>query len=104
MIGLSPTIWLALGLLAVAGVAGGALNALLSAVLVTRPPEHMRGRVLASITGISRGFSVVAMVLGGMAGQYLGARTTFVLCGVLSVAVSGLVLRARRAVVEPAEV
>jgi hypothetical protein len=41
------------------------------------------------------------MVLGGVGGQYLGARMTFVLCGVVSVAVSGLVLRARRAVVEP---
>lgn len=75
--------------------------ALLSTVLVTRPPEQTRGRVLAAITGISRGFSVVAMVLGGVAGQYLGARTTFVVCGVLSVAVSGVVLRSRRAVDEP---
>jgi MFS family permease len=98
--GVSPSIWLVVGVLVVAGVAGGALNALIGAMLVTRPPEHMRGRVLAAVSGISRGFSVVAMVLGGVSGQYLGARMTFVLCGVVSVAVSGLVLRARRVVVE----
>lgn len=77
--GVSPSIWLVVGVLVVAGVAGGALNALIGVMLVTRPPEHLRGRVLAAVSGISRGFSVVAMVLGGVAGQYLGARMTFVL-------------------------
>ncbi len=67
---------------------------------LTRPPEHLRGRVLAAITGTSRGFSVIAMVLGGMAGQYVGARTTFVVCGLVSVAVSVVVLRGRTAVGE----
>ncbi|MDQ3308198.1 MAG: MFS transporter, partial [Actinomycetota bacterium] len=57
--GASPSIWLVVGVLVVAGVAGGALNALMGAMLVTRPPEHMRGRVLAAVSGISRGFSVV---------------------------------------------
>ncbi|MGI8888674.1 MAG: MFS transporter [Nocardioidaceae bacterium] len=99
-VGLSPTIWVAIGMMTVAGVAGGALNALLSTLLLTRPPEHLRGRVLAAITRTPRWFSVIAMVLGGMAGQYVGARTTFVVCGLVSVAVSVVVLRGRTAVGE----
>jgi predicted MFS family arabinose efflux permease len=58
----------------------------------------MRGRVLALVMGGSRGFSVLAMVLGGLGGQLLGARGTFVACGVLSLGVALVVLRSRRGV------
>jgi hypothetical protein len=37
------------------------------------------------------------MVLGGVLGQLLGARTTFVICGALSGLVALMVLRARDA-------
>jgi MFS family permease len=96
-IGVSPTVWIVLPLFVVVGVAGGALNALLATVLVTRTPDHVRGQVLAALSGTSRGFSVLAMVLGGLSGQLLGARPTFVICGALSVFVSLIVLRTRRA-------
>lgn len=101
-IGVSPTIWVALPLFAGAGVAAGALSALISTMIVTRPPEHVRGRVLATLNGTARGLSVVAMVLGGMAGQLLGARATFVACGALGVVTAFIVLRSRRGLVESA--
>ncbi len=102
VIGVSPTIWLVLPLFAVTGVAAGALNALVSTMIVTRPPEHLRGRVLATLNGTARGFSVLAMVLGGVAGQFLGARTTFVVCGVLGVLTAVVLFRSRRGLAVPA--
>lgn len=102
VIGVSPTIWLVLPLFVVTGVAAGALNALVSTMIVTRPPEHLRGRVLATLNGTARGFSVLAMVLGGVAGQFLGARTTFVVCGVLGVLTAVVLFRSRRGLAVPA--
>jgi hypothetical protein len=43
----------------------------------------------------------VALVGGGIAGQLLGARTTFVICGALSALVSLIVARARRSARSP---
>ena len=100
-IGMSPSVWATLPMFAGAGVAGGALNALISTLIVTRTPEHLRGRVLATLSGWARGCSVLAMVLGGLAGQLLGARMTYVVCGLLSVVVAGLVFRARRGAAVP---
>ncbi len=99
-IGLSPSVWLVIPLTTVCGVAGGALNALIFTLVVTRSPEHMRGRVLATLNGTARGFSVLAMVLGGLSGQWLGARATFVVCGVLALLVAGLVVRSKAGLAE----
>jgi hypothetical protein len=52
--------------------------------------------VFALVIGGSRGFSVAAMVLGGLSGQLIGARGTFVACGLLALSVVVLVLRSRR--------
>ena len=97
MIGLSPTLWPMYPLYALAGVGGGALNGCLSTLVVTRSSEQQRGRVIAVLVGATRGCSAVAMVLGGVLGQLLGARTTFVICGALSGLVALMVLRARGA-------
>jgi MFS family permease len=90
-IGLAPGVWLAVPLFVVCGTAGGALNSMLGALTLRRSPESMRGRVSALITGAARGCSVLAMVLGGIAGQFLGARTTFVVGGGLAVLVAFMV-------------
>jgi MFS family permease len=100
-IGLSVTVWMTLPMFVVCGTCGGALNALINTIVVTRPPEHLRGRVLSTLNGTARGFSVLAMVLGGLTGQLVGARSTFVICGLLSVAAAGLVFRCRRGVEAP---
>jgi MFS family permease len=95
-IGLSPSVWVALPMFVGVGVAGGALNALIGTVMITRAAERVRGQVLATLNGTTRGFSVLALVLGGLAGQLVGPRGTFVICGALSVVVALIVLRTRR--------
>jgi MFS family permease len=101
-IGLSPDVWLVLALFALCGLAGGVINALIGTLVITRSPEHVRGRVLATVTGTVRGFSVLAMVLGGLGGQFIGARLTFVVCGVLGMLAAVVVLRSRRGLVAAA--
>jgi hypothetical protein len=39
------------------------------------------------------------MVLGGLGGQFIGARLTFVVCGVLGMLAAVVVLRSRRGLV-----
>jgi MFS family permease len=94
LIGLSPTLWPIYPLYATAGLGAGALNGCLSTLVVTRSAEAVRGRVIAVLVGATRGCSAVGMVLGGVLGELLGARTTFVICGALSGLVALLVLRA----------
>jgi MFS family permease len=96
-IGLSPTLWIVYPLYAIAGVGGGAINGYLSTLVLTRSAERERGRVMAVLVGGTHGCSVLSMVLGGLVGQLLGARTTFVICGALSGLVALIVLRARGA-------
>jgi MFS family permease len=97
LIGVSPSLWLVYPLYAVAGVGGGALNGYLMTLVIARSSEAVRGRVIAVLVGATRGCSALAMVLGGVLGQLLGARTTFVICGALSGLVALMVLRARDA-------
>ncbi|WP_350280641.1 MFS transporter [Kribbella sp. HUAS MG21] len=66
----------------VIGVGSGMLNAATSALVVTRSAEAVRGRVIAALNGTARSFSLLAMLLGGLAGALLGPRGTFVSCGV----------------------
>jgi predicted MFS family arabinose efflux permease len=93
--GLSPSVWLLYPLYAGGGVAGGVINGAVMTLVITRVADDVRGRVVSVLTGATRGCSVLAMVMGGALGQSLGARTTFVICGALSVAAALLVLRTR---------
>ncbi|MGW6198580.1 MFS transporter [Kribbella sp. NPDC055110] len=77
------------------GVASGLLNAAISALVVTRSAEHVRGRVIAALNGTIRSFSILALLLGGAAGALLGARGMFVTCGVacaVAAAVAGVLV------------
>lgn len=94
--GLAPRFWVVPGLFLLAGVGNGLINTLNYTILMGRAPESARGRVLATVMGLSRGCSVLALVLGGLGGQFLGPRATFVVGGALAVAVAPLVLRAVR--------
>jgi MFS family permease len=95
-VGLAPVVWVTLPLFVICGVCVGTLNTHIPALTVRRTPERIRGRVLALMMGGSRGFSVVAMVLGGLGGQFMGARATYVACGLLCLGVALVVLRSRR--------
>ena len=92
--GLAPSLWVFAAAWLVLGVANGFLNTDVSTLVLSRTPEPVRGRVLASVNALARGSALGAMVLGGAAGSWLGPRTTFVAAGVLSMAV-GLALLAR---------
>jgi predicted MFS family arabinose efflux permease len=67
------------------------LNAATSTLVVTRSAEEVRGRVIATMTGVTRAFSLLALLLGGLAGAGLGPRATFVLGG-LACVLTGLVI------------
>jgi MFS family permease len=79
------------------GVGSGLLNAATSALVVMRSAESVRGRVIAALNGTIRSFSILAMLLGGLAGALLGPRGTFVTggvaCTVAALVVGALVLR-----------
>jgi MFS family permease len=82
------------------GIASGLLNAAVSMLMVTRSAEHVRGRVIAALSGTVRSFSLLALLLGGAAGTLLGARGTFVgfgcLAALAAAVTSVLVLRTLR--------
>jgi MFS family permease len=95
--GVAPTLWIFGAAWAILGIGNGIVNADVSTLLLTRTPEHARGRAIASVNGMARGSSLGAMALGGLAGALLGARPTFVVAGALAAAVSTAVLvRIRR--------
>ncbi|HEX2704580.1 MAG TPA: MFS transporter [Candidatus Lustribacter sp.] len=87
--------------LAVVGVAGGGLNALCLTLVVTRTPDAFRGRVLATVTGGARAASLLALVIGGLLGQSLGPRHTYVALGVLTLAAAPMALLGLRGLREP---
>jgi MFS family permease len=64
------------------GVGSGMLNAATGSLIVTRAAEAVRGRVIAALNGTVRSFSILALLLGGVAGALLGPRGTFVSCGI----------------------
>jgi MFS family permease len=94
LIGISPTVWLVGGLLTVGGVCIGAFETWIGTVVLTRPPDHIRGRVEATINGTMRGFTILAMALGGVLGATIGPRATYVACGGLVALVAPILLNA----------
>ena len=95
--GLAPTLWAFAGAWAFLGISNGFANVDASTLLLGRTPEFCRGRVLATVNAMVRGSSLVAMVLGGLAGSLLGPRETFVLAGgAMTVVAVALLLRLTR--------
>jgi MFS family permease len=92
--GLAPAIWAFAAAWAFLGVSNGVANVDASTLMLGRTPDFCRGRVIATVNAMVRGSSLVAMVIGGVAGTLLGPRTTFVVAGGL-MAVVALVLLLR---------
>jgi MFS family permease len=92
--GLAPTVWMFAAAWAFLGVSNGYANVDATTLLLGRTPGFCRGRVLATVNAMVRGSSLVAMVLGGVAGTLLGPRETFVAAGAL-MAVAALAMLAR---------
>ncbi len=66
---------------AVLGLANAVSNAGLFAVFVRGIAAEARGRALALLGGLARATSLLALVLGGLAGATLGPRLSFVVAG-----------------------
>lgn len=81
MAGLVPSVAWLLAVYALLGVSNGGLNTSMSTLVLTRTADAVRGQVLAALNGLSRGFSLAALALGGWAGSVLGPRGTFVASG-----------------------
>ncbi len=93
--GLVPGVGWLFPLFFAAGVGNGFLNGLGFALVVGRTPDAGRGRVLATVMGLTRAGSVVSLLVAGLAGGLVGPRPVFVVGGLLAAATAGLVLRAR---------
>jgi MFS family permease len=90
--GLAPAIWVFAAAWAFLGVSNGYANVDGTTLVLGRTPDFCRGRVLATVNAMIRGSSLVAMVLGGLAGTLLGPRTTFVVAGALMTVVAVVLL------------
>jgi MFS family permease len=97
----SPSAWIVAALLAAAGLLMSAFSALVVAVILVRPPDAMRGRVMATVNGTLRGFGIIALVIGGLLVQFVGARIAFAVVGVLVAAAALLIRRVINAVPAP---
>jgi MFS family permease len=104
--GVAPAYWCYLVFGAVLGGTNSLCNGSLGALMMTRTTDADRGKVGSAMNGISRFFSITALMLGGLVGSLVGPRTTFVIGGVagmLVIAAAAVWLR-RRAVRDPAPV
>ena len=88
-VGLSPTFVLALGAVAVAGVANGVDNVATDTVLQERVPDAFLGRVFAARFMTFSAGEAMAYPLGGLLVDTAGPRPTYLLAGAAT-AVAGL--------------
>lgn len=79
--GLAPAFWFYLLCGAVLGGTNSLCNGSLGALMMTRTVDADRGKVGSAMNGVSRFFSITALVLGGVVGTMVGPRTAFVLGG-----------------------
>jgi len=92
--GLAPAIWIFAIAWAVLGVGNGVINADVSTLMLNRTPDAFRGRILARVGAMVSSAEVCALAIGGAVGSLLGARTTFVVSGLLmAVVAAGLFVR-----------
>jgi predicted MFS family arabinose efflux permease len=97
--GLAPALWAyavsAFGI----GLALGVVNASIFALLLREIAESDRGKVLALVNGLSRTATIGALALGGVLGTQVGARTAYIVCGVVGLLIAGTAaLRVRSAI------
>ena len=90
--GFSPTFVLALGAIAVAGVANGMDNVATDTVLQERVPDAFLGRVFAARFMTFSAGEAVAYPIGGLIVDAAGPRSAYLLAGVATAAAGVLVL------------
>lgn len=90
-VGIAPTFVLALGAIAVAGVANGVDNVATDTVLQERVPDAFLGRVFAARFMTFSAGEAMAYPLGGLIVDAAGPRSTYLLAGAAT-AVAGLLV------------
>lgn len=83
----APSFWFYLAVMVVVAGAAGVGNAANGALLMTRTRDEQRGTVAATLNGIARIGSVVALGLGGLLGTLVSPRAIFIGGGLLGMAV-----------------
>lgn len=83
--GLAPSLQVLFVLLAVNGVTNGVLNCCFGQVVVTRPRDHERGRVAATVSGVLQAAGVLGLPIGAVLAAAAGPRGAHVVCGVAAV-------------------
>lgn len=79
----APSFWVYLGLMVGVSGAAGVANAANGALVVTRTADAQRGTVGATLAGLARTGSVVALAVGGLVGTVASPRAVFI-CGGLA--------------------
>jgi MFS family permease len=94
----APDVIVLLPITVAGGTANGILNVCASAVVMTRAPDEIRGRVGAALGAVFSAGSVTSLVAGGILGQALSPRQVFAVSGLLALStVAACVPRAIRA-------
>lgn len=84
----ATSFWLCVGLI---GLATGLTSACLGALIATRTPRHLRGRVAASLTGLGGLVNAVSIASGGVVGALVDIRLACLAAGGGAVLVAALV-------------
>src|SRR6185312_7361083 len=87
----APAVGILVPLSVIGGIANGYAGACLSTLLMTRTPEHARGRVSATANAVFGGAQGASLLLGGLIAVALSPRAIYALAGVLGLAAAGLV-------------
>jgi MFS family permease len=94
----ATSFWSSVGFI---GLATGLTSACFGALIATRTPPHVRGRVAASLTGLGGLASAVSLGIGGVVGALVPLRLTFVAAGGGAVIVAA-VIAVRHTITSPA--
>jgi MFS family permease len=102
VLGLIPTVAVALIAFALMGLAGGTWNVLSAARRQRRTPHSMVGRVSSAFRVVAWGVIPIGATLGGFVGERWGVSTVYVASGFV-IAVLGLIVMRSFVAVEPEE-
>jgi MFS family permease len=80
-----PDVWMLLPLSVLGGAANGYAATCLSALLVSRTPEHERGRVSAAANAVFGGAQGISLLAGGAIAAVLSPRDVYAVAGLLGV-------------------
>jgi MFS family permease len=88
LLGVVTSRWLALALLAGAGLASGLINVHVITLFQTATPPELRGRVLSLVIALAGAVTPLGMLVGGVLGDVTGMRLAaiFVGCGAAATA------------------